>query len=127
MLEQQGDAALGVQTTLHYTDQLDTPINKTFVEAYTTKYGESPSCFSVQTYDAANVLNRALGTATALDGDALAAALGGIGEVDDSPRGPWSFDGQTPRQNMYLRKVEDSGGTLVNAVVQDLGPQSQPL
>ncbi len=127
VLEQQGEAALGVQTTLHYTDQLDTPTNKTFVEAYTTKYGEAPSCFAVQTYDAGNVLNRALGTATALDGDALATALGAVGEVDDSPRGPWSFDGQTPKQNMYLRKVEDSGGTLVNAEVQDLGQQSQPL
>ncbi len=90
------------------------------------KYGEAPSCFAVQTYDAANVLNRALRTATALDGDALAAALGGVGTIDDSPRGPWTFDGQTPRQNIYLRKVENVGGTLVNAVVQDLGPQSQP-
>jgi branched-chain amino acid transport system substrate-binding protein len=126
VLEQQGDAALGVQTTLHYTDQLDNPANKAFVEAYKAKYGASPSCFSAQTYDAANVLNRALGTATALDGDALAAALGGVGTVDDSPRGPWTFDGQTPRQNIYLRKVENVGGTLVNTVVQDLGQQSQP-
>ena len=126
VLEQQGDAALGVQTTLHYTDQLDNPANKAFVEAYKAKYAASPSCFSAQTYDAANVLNRALGTATALDGDALAAALGAVGTVDDSPRGPWTFDGQTPRQNIYLRKVENVGGTLVNTVVQDLGQQSQP-
>jgi len=80
----------------------------------------------VQTWDAANVLNRALRTATALDGDSLAAALGGVGTIDDSPRGPWTFDGQTPRQTMYLRRVQDEGGTLVNAVVQDLGQQSQP-
>lgn len=126
VLPQQADAALGVQTTLHYSDQLDNPANTAFVEAYSAKYGEKPSCFSVQAYDAANVLNRALGTATALDGDALAAALGGIGTVEDSPRGPWTFDGQSPRQNIYLRKVENVGGTLVNAVVQDLGPQSQP-
>jgi branched-chain amino acid transport system substrate-binding protein len=71
------------------------------------------------------VLNRALKSATAVDGDSLAAALGGIGTVDDSPRGPWTFDGQNPRQTMYLRKVENSGGTLVNAVVEDLGQQSQ--
>ena len=127
VLTQQADAALGVQTTLHYSDQLDTPANKAFVEAYRTAYGESPSCFSVQAYDAANVLNRAVGAAPALDGDALAAALGGIGTVDDSPRGPWTFEGQTPRQNIYLRKVENVGGTLVNSVVSDLGPQSQPV
>jgi len=127
VLAQQGDAALGVQTTLHYSDQLDNPANAAFVQAYRAKYGESPSCFSVQAYDAANVLNRAVGAAPAVDGDALAAALGGIGTVDDSPRGPWTFDGQTPRQNIYLRRVEDVGGTLVNAVVSDLGPQSQPV
>jgi branched-chain amino acid transport system substrate-binding protein len=127
VLAQQGDAALGVQTTLHYSDQLDNPANKAFVEAYRGKYGEAPSCFSVQAYDAANVLNRAVGAAPALDGDALAAALGGIGTVDDSPRGPWNFDGQTPRQNIYLRRVANVGGTLVNAVVTDLGPQSQPV
>jgi branched-chain amino acid transport system substrate-binding protein len=126
VLPQQGDAALGVQTTLHYTDQLDNPANTAFVEAYTAAHGESPSCFSVQTWDAANVLNRALRSATALDGDALATALGGVGTIDDSPRGSWTFENQTPRQNMYLRRVENKGGTLVNAVVQDLGPQSQP-
>jgi branched-chain amino acid transport system substrate-binding protein len=126
VLAQQADAALGVQTTLHYSDQLDNPANTAFVEAYTAKYGESPSCFSVQAYDAANVLNRALGSATALDGDALSEALGGIGTVDDSPRGPWEFDNQTPKQNIYLRRVDNAGGTFVNAIVQDLGPQSQP-
>lgn len=126
VLPQQGAAALGVRTTLHYTDQLDNPANTAFVEAYTAGYGESPSTFAVQTWDAANVLNRALASATALDGDSLAIALGGIGAVDDSPRGPWEFDGQTPRQNIYLRTVEDNGGTLVNAIVEDLGPQSQP-
>jgi branched-chain amino acid transport system substrate-binding protein len=127
VLKQQGAAALGVQTTLHYSDQLDNPANKAFVEAYMkANNGASPSCFSVQTYDAANVLNRALKSAGGVDGDALSKALGGIGTVDDSPRGPWTFDGQNPRQNMYLRTVQDKGGTLVNAIVQDLGPQSQP-
>jgi branched-chain amino acid transport system substrate-binding protein len=125
VLKQQGEAALGVQTTLHYTDQLDNPANKAFVDAYKAKYDEPPSTFSAQTWDAANVLNRALKGATALDGDTIAAALGGVGTIDDSPRGPWTFDGQTPKQNMYLRKVENVDGTLVNAVVQDLGPQSQ--
>jgi branched-chain amino acid transport system substrate-binding protein len=126
VLAQQGDAALGVQTTLHYTDQLDNPANAAFVEAYTATHGEAPSCFSAQSWDAANVLNRALASATSLDGDALAAALGDIGTIEDSPRGPWTFDGQTPRQNIYLRRVEKVGDRLVNAVAQDLGPQSQP-
>ena len=35
-------------------------------------------------------------------------------------RGPWAFENQTPKQHVYLRKVENVGGRLVNAVVQDL-------
>ena len=75
--------------------------------------------------DAAAVLNQALSSATALDGDSLSAALGGLGEIADSPRGPWTFDGQSPRQTMYLRTVENSGDRLVNVVSADLGMQSQ--
>ena len=97
VLAQQGDAALGVQTTLHYSDQLDNPANKAFVEAYRAKYGESPSCFSVQTYDAANVLNRAVGAAPALDGDALAAALGGDRHRRRQPARPVDASTGRPR------------------------------
>lgn len=126
VLEQQGDAALGIKSVLHYSDQLDNPANKAFIADYTAAYGVGPSVFSVQTYDAANVLGRALPAAKGLDGDSLAEALAGIGTVDDSPRGPWSFDGQNPKQSMYLREVASVGGQLVNKVIQDLGQTSQP-
>lgn len=125
VLSAQGDAALGVQTSLHYTDQLDNPANQSFVEAYTAAHDAPPTVYAVQTWDAAAVLNRALSTATAVDGDSLAAAMGQVGSIDDSPRGPWTFDGQSPRQTMYLRTVEQSGDRLVNAVTTDLGVQSQ--
>lgn len=127
VLPQQGGAALGVYGALHYSDQLDNPANRAFVEAYRARHGEPPSCFSVQSYDAANVLDRALRAAGARDGDALARALGEIGTIDDSPRGPWTFDRQTPRQHIYLRRVERQGSELVNTVVADLGLHSQPV
>ncbi|WP_168211260.1 ABC transporter substrate-binding protein [Actinosynnema sp. ALI-1.44] len=125
VLAAQGDTALGVQTSLHYSDQLDTPANKAFVEAYTARYAKAPSVFSLQTWDAANVLNRALRVSTGVDGDSLSAALRGIGSVDDSPRGPWTFDNQTPRQKMYLRTVRRTEGKLVNAITADLGTTGQ--
>lgn len=125
VLEAQGDAALGVQTTLHYSIELDNAANQEFRTAYEEKYGAAPTVYAVQTWDAANVLSRALRTATGLGGDAVAAALGSIGTIDDSPRGPWSFDGQSPRQAFYLRQVEQRGDALVNAVVSDLGESSQ--
>jgi branched-chain amino acid transport system substrate-binding protein len=79
----------------------------------------------MQTWDAANVLDRALRSAGGLDSESLAAALGSTGAIDDSPRGPWTFDGQSPRQKIYLRRVEKKGDTYVNSVVADLGEFAQ--
>lgn len=125
VLKSQGDAAMGVQTSLHYTDQLDNPANKAFVQAYQGAYNTVPTCYAVQTYDAAAVLDKALRSANALDGDTVSAALGKIGAMGDSPRGEWSFEGQSPKQHMYLRTVQRSGDRLVNAVDTDLGMQGQ--
>lgn len=125
VLKPQGDAASGVRTSLHYSDQLENPANTAFVQAYTAKNQAPPTCYSVQAYDAAEVLGRALSSATALDGDSVSAALGGIGAIEDSPRGSWSFDGQNPRQTLYLRTVERRGDRLVNAITQDLGEFGQ--
>src|SRR5215510_2104985 len=68
VLAAQGDAALGIQTTLHYSSELDNPANKDFVAAWKAKYNDSPAVYAAQMWDAASVLNRALATATALDG-----------------------------------------------------------
>jgi branched-chain amino acid transport system substrate-binding protein len=126
VLAAQGDAAVGVETALHYSTELDNKANQDFKAAYQTKYGKPPTVYAVQTWDAANVLDRALRTANSLQGDAISAALGSIGPIADSPRGPWSFDGQSPKQNFYLRKVEKRGDAYVNVVVQDLGTFGQP-
>src|SRR5262249_44313171 len=125
-LKAQRDAALGIQATLHCSTELDIPANKEFVAAFKGKYGETPTCFSVQVWDAAAVLDRALATATALDGDSVSKALGAIGSIDDSPRGPWSFDGQTPKQKIYPRKVEKKGDDYVNSGVAGRGVYSRP-
>ena len=121
VLAAQGDAAVGVQTTLHYSPELDNPANQAFVAAWKAKYSDSPAVYAVQMWDAASVLDRALGTATALDGDSLAKAMASVGTIADSPRGPWSFEDQSPRQKLYLRKVEKRGNDYVNTVVADLG------
>ena len=97
-----------------------------FVQAYQDAYDELPTVYAVQAYDAANVLARALEDAGDLDGTAITEALNGLGEIEDSPRGPWSFNGQTPEQSIYLREVVDENGTLLNSVVTDLGILAQP-
>ena len=121
VLEAQGDAALGIKGSLHYSDQLDNPANKRFVAAYRAKFGEGPTVYAVQAYDAAAVLDKALANGPA--GDAIVEGLKGIGEVD-SPRGPWRFtDGHGPDQVYYLRVTEKRDGRIVNTIVQPLtGP-----
>ncbi|GAY08076.1 ABC transporter substrate-binding protein [Pseudonocardia sp. N23] len=125
VLTAQAGAAVGVRTSLFYTDRLDNPANTAFVQAYKAAHQSAPTCYSVSTYDAAAVLERALAGGAALDGDSISAALGGIGAIDDSPRGSWTFDGQSPRQTMYLRTVEGTPPQLSNVVTQDLGQKAQ--
>ena len=68
----QGDAASACRRSLHYTDQLDNPANKRVRRRPTRPSTASrPTVYAVQTWDAADVLDRALGGATALDGDAI--------------------------------------------------------
>jgi branched-chain amino acid transport system substrate-binding protein len=118
VLDAQGDAALGIKGSLHYSDQLDNPTNQRFVADYGARYGDSPTVYAVQAYDAAAVLDRALAKGTT--GDAIVAGLKGIGEID-SPRGPWRFtDGHGPDQVYYLRATEEQGGRIVNAIVRPL-------
>jgi branched-chain amino acid transport system substrate-binding protein len=119
VLTAQGAAAAGIQTSLHYTSELDNQHNKDFVAAYQEKYDAVPTVYSVQTWDAATVLDRALRSAKATDGDALSKALGDVGTIDDSPRGEWSFDGQTPKQKFYIREVSPKGDGFVNSVIAE--------
>ncbi len=126
VLDAQGEAAVGVRTTLHYSTEIDNEANTEFVQAYQEAYDELPTTYAVQAYDAANVLGRALQGAADLSGPAITEALDGLGEIEDSPRGPWSFTNQTPEQSIYLREVVQEDGTLLNSVVTDLGVMPQP-
>ncbi|MEV0616535.1 ABC transporter substrate-binding protein [Nonomuraea sp. NPDC050404] len=120
VLDAQGEAAVGVKTSLHYSTELDNPRNKEFVAAYRKAYDEAPTVYAVQAYDSASVLDKALAAAPGGGGAELVKALGGVGTVD-SPRGQWSFDADRDAlQKYYLREVRSSGGAVVNAVVSEL-------
>ncbi|SDX99545.1 branched-chain amino acid transport system substrate-binding protein [Modestobacter sp. DSM 44400] len=126
VLKGQGASAVGVQTALHYSTEIDNEANTAFVAAYQKAYDALPTCFAMATFDAANVLNRALAEAGDVTGDALSGALDGLGVIDDSPRGPWTFSGQNPKQTVYLREVTMQGSSPINAVVSELGVYDQP-
>lgn len=118
VLAAQGEAALGLESSLHYSNQIDTPRNKEFVQAYTTAYKKPPTVYSVQAYDAAQALDEAM--KKGITGDKVVEGLKGISSID-SPRGEWKFsDGHGPVQSYYLRKVVQGEGGLVNSVVREL-------
>jgi branched-chain amino acid transport system substrate-binding protein len=120
VLEAQGEAALGVQTSLHYSDTIDSDRNREFVEAYQGAYDEVPTVYAVQAYDAATALDAAIESAGATDGESIAEGLGEVGEID-SPRGAFTFDeNHDPDQPYYLREVQESEGGFSNAVLSEL-------
>jgi branched-chain amino acid transport system substrate-binding protein len=106
VLEAVGDAADGVETTLHYGDGLETPRNNAFRVAYVRAYKSAPDVYAVQGYDAALLLAAGM---DAVKGDVskkkeLIAAMERA--KIDSPRGAWTLSkAHNPVQDFYLRKV----------------------
>jgi branched-chain amino acid transport system substrate-binding protein len=106
VLDAVGDAAEGLETTLHYGDGLNQKRDKEFRAAYSKAHKSEPDVYAVQGYDAALLL------AVGLD-----AVKGDVGKKKemiaamekakiDSPRGVWSMSkAHNPIQDIYLRKV----------------------
>ena len=130
IVNQIGDAALGVITSHHYSVAHDSAENKAFVAAFEkANDGLRPNFAAVQAYDGMRLIYEALKkTNGATDGEALVAAMKGQSWV--SPRGPMSIDPATREtvQNIYIRKVEKVGGKLFNvefATVPDVKDPSK--
>jgi branched-chain amino acid transport system substrate-binding protein len=121
VLDAQGDAALGIRTSMNYSPDLDNATNKEFVAAYEKEFGRTPTAYAVYSYDAAAILDKAIEEAgDDLTRETLNEAIGETGVVD-SPRGEWEFnEGGTPKQKWYLREVKKVDGKLTNVVIGDL-------
>jgi len=106
ILDAVGDAAEGIETTLHYGDGIETPKNKTFRLNYAKTFKLQPDVYAVQGYDAGQLLVAGL---KAVKGDMskkkeLIAAMEST--KIDSPRGAWTMSkAHNPIQDIYLRKV----------------------
>ena len=112
----EGDAAVGVTTSLHYVPTLDTPENARFTAAFKAAHGRLPSEFAVAGYDAGRVLLEAL--AAGADGRAaLAKAIPQVKYV--GPRGPLEIDPKTNNvvQNVYVYETVKMDGGLSQKVV----------
>ena len=106
VLDEVGDAAEGIETTLHYADSLNTKRDDAFRLNYVKAYKLQPDVFAVQGYDAGQLLAAGL---DAVKGDvSKKAELIKAMEAAkiDSPRGAWTLSkAHNPVQDIYLRKV----------------------
>ncbi|MFF3677813.1 ABC transporter substrate-binding protein [Streptomyces sp. NPDC002120] len=118
VLKGQGEAADGILTALNYSADLDNAANKQFAPAYRTAYGADPTTYAMASWDAAQVLDKAIKAAgDAVTSEKVNAAIATVGDID-SPRGTWRFNsGGTPEQPWYLREVRQGA----NTVAGDLG------
>jgi branched-chain amino acid transport system substrate-binding protein len=102
----QGDAAVGLLGTAFWTDGLDNPANKKFVEDFIKKHNRVPSAYAAQSYDGALLINAAL---TETKGNLKdQAALGAAFKKANfkSVRGDFKFNtNHFPVQNFYLFEV----------------------
>lgn len=124
VLSSLGGTATGVRTALHYSDTVDTLRNVAFVKDYRKAYDVTPTAYSVQGYDAAAALDKALDLSDDVNRNEIADSLGSVGTIV-SPRGSWSFDpNHNPDQPYFLRVVEDTPDGPRNVVLQEIASTS---
>lgn len=124
-LQKFGDAALGLTTAFHYSADHDSEANRKFVAALKAKASDAVANYaSVGAWDGMVVIHKMI-EATGGQRDGAKALAAAKALQWESPRGPVRIDPATRHvvQNVYLRKVERSGGQLVNREVQSFGPQ----
>ncbi len=120
-LEAQGSSATGLQTALHYADNLDTPRNNAFRKSFALTFKANADVYAVQGYDAAQLLGAGL---TAIKGDfakrdAMIAAMSKA--TVDSPRGKFTLSAShNPVQDIYLREAVGKNNEFKGIAVKAL-------
>lgn len=115
------EAAQGIYTAMNYSADLNNAANRLFATAYQREHDQLPSASAMASYDAAQVLDRAIrlcrGRPTAQQINLM---LGRVGQID-SPRGAWQFNQpRTPQQRWYLRQVRPDGQVMSNVLLSEL-------
>jgi branched-chain amino acid transport system substrate-binding protein len=125
-----GDAALGIQTTFHYSVSHDSPENRVFVEAASKAIGSAQelSFPAVGAFDGMHVIYKMI-EATGGKQDAAKAVEAIKGMSWQSPRGPVSIDPASRHitQNIYLREVSKTpDGRYINKEIATFEKQGDP-
>lgn len=123
LLRAEGTAALGMYSSLDYTQTLDNDANRQFVVAYEHSYGVAPNEPAEYGFSAASVLDQAISSLNGkkqLTGDQVNDAIANLG-IQNDPRGSWQFSPKhAPVQKFYLRQVRMDGSVLSNVLVDQL-------
>jgi branched-chain amino acid transport system substrate-binding protein len=121
VLEAVGQAAQGVETTLHYADGLNSKRDSDFRLAYAKQYKMQPDVYAVQGYDTGLLLNHALGAVKGDIGKKKEIIAAMEKATIDSPRGKWRLSkAHNPIQDQYLRKVIGTENKYVSVAVKQL-------
>lgn len=106
------EAALGRFGGSQWARDLDNETNREFVEAFEAEYGYAPSLYAAQGYDAALILDAAVGQAGSTEPEAVAEAMRGI-EMETT-RGDFRFGpNQFPVQDFWLVEAVEQDGRVV--------------
>jgi branched-chain amino acid transport system substrate-binding protein len=121
ILDSMGDVALGVVTAHHYSAAHNSPTNKAFVEAFgAANGGRRPNFMAAGAWDGMRVIYEAAKATGGAGGEALLNAM--KTQSFESPRGPLQIDPATRDvvHNVYIRKVERTGGQLWNQEIETI-------
>ncbi|GAB4166727.1 MAG: ABC transporter substrate-binding protein [Rhodocyclaceae bacterium] len=106
VLDAVGNAAEGVETTLHYGDGIETARNKEFRLEYAKAFKAQPDVYAVQGFDAGQLLAAGLQAVKGDIGNKAGMIKAMASAKIDSPRGTWRMSkAHNPVQDFYLRKV----------------------
>jgi len=126
-LQQMGEAALGIVSSVFYTSEIETESNRRLIAAMRNTYKSEPGGYCVTTYTAGQFIAAALDATGGRtdDPDALMSALRSVA-LADTPRGPIRLDHfGNPISNVYLCEVRRKGDRLVNTIFKTYPDVSQ--
>jgi branched-chain amino acid transport system substrate-binding protein len=127
LLKSLGDEAVGVISAAYYSADYGSDSNKRFVAAMHKNYNVLPGGYSAGMYVAGQCVEAAIQAlgAQADDRKALAGALHKV-SLTDTPRGAVKFDQYgNVVGDVFVRRCEKKGGTLVNTVIKTYPNVSQ--
>jgi branched-chain amino acid transport system substrate-binding protein len=110
-----GEACNGLYFSTHYAADIATEVGQKFIKAYEEKYGAKPDDVAALTYDAFNLLFKAISDAQSLDRADIRDALAGI-DLYEGVTGVMSFDEQgDPIKCAVIIEIKDGAFTYYDS------------